>query len=245
MEELESSTVGSWKGGRDVFVEKVAAAWGVRGAIFKAAVATKKERKKGEEDEKEARKYKPHPEDRAWDGTGKKAKLVVDSKITEAILNRQAVCKSREFLPLVRRSLEIQHDLVKAGWEPYKEHGNFLEWRYREHNKVADWIANQTMKTKKSFSYRNDRLKAAFNGGGNANVLIFSDGGSWLEDSIAASAWVAFILGGPWGDKADDVHLLAAEGKFINARVSAFQAELTAADSALAYLHELSKTSLG
>ena len=61
---------------------------------------------------------------------------------------------------------------------------------------------------------------------GKANILLFSDGGSWESNAIASASWVAFVLAGHWGEEENDVHLLAAEGIFINNRISAFQAEL-------------------
>ena len=96
-----------------------------------------------------------------------------------------------------------------------------------------------TMKCRKFFSYRNDELIAAIKPG-NANILLFSDGGSWEDDAIASAAWVAFVLGGHWGEGNQDVHLLAAEGIFINSSTTAFVAEMTAAESALSFLHEIS-----
>ena len=94
------------------------------------------------------------------------------------------------------------------------------------------------MKHRKSFSYRNDELIAAIKPG-NANILLFSDGGSWEDDAIASAAWVAYVLGGHWGEGDSDVHLLATEGIFINIRTTAFVAEMTAAESALSFAHTL------
>ena len=134
----------------------------------------------------------------------------------------------------------MQHRIVKAGWLPHMDHDNFLEWRRREHNKIADHIANESMKFRKSFSYRNQEFLHAIRLG-NANTLVFSDGGSWETEAIASAAWVAFVLGGHWGENKNEAHFLAAEGIFINSRISAFQAELTAAASALEFICALRK----
>ena len=115
----------------------------------------------------------------------------------------------------------------------------------REFNKVADHWAGETQKGRNSFSHRNEQLMAALARGAPANILVFSDGGSWLEESIASSAWAAFVMGSGWGDANTDAHLLAVEGIFINHRISAFQAELTAADSALTFLCELANSEGG
>ena len=134
----------------------------------------------------------------------------------------------------------MQYQIVKAGWQPFIDHEDFLEWRRREHNKIVDHIANESMKFRKSFSYRNKELLQAIRPG-NANILVFSDGGSWETDAIASGGWVAFVLGGHWGENKNEAHFLAAEGIFIDSRISAFQAELTAAESAIEFICTLSK----
>jgi len=132
----------------------------------------------------------------------------------------------------------MQYQTVKAGWKPFHGFENFLEWRRRKYNKIADHIANESMKHRKSFSYRNKELLHAIKPG-NANILVYSDGGAWETEAIASSGWIAFVLGGHWGDDKNEVRFLAAEGIFIDSRVSAFQAELTAAESALEFISSL------
>ena len=120
------------------------------------------------------------------------------------------------------------------------EGGDFLEWRPREFNRIADNIANLVMDHKRGFSYRNDRLLEAIRPG-NANILVFSDGGSRPSEAVASGGWVAFVLGGHWGEQEDVAHLLASEGILIKTAVSAFQAEITAAASALEFIRSLSE----
>ena len=120
----------------------------------------------------------------------------------------------------------------------FKNSGDFIEWRLRKHNKIADHVANLTMDHRKSFSWRNTDLLETIRPG-NCNILIFSDGGARHVDSIAPGGWVAYVLGGHWGEENEAVHLLASEGVFINQWVSAFHAELTAAESALNFVRSL------
>ena len=49
---------------------------------------------------------------------------------------------------LVDKGLNHQFDMIMAGWKPYKDYGNFIEWRKSEFNKVADCVANLTLKNK-------------------------------------------------------------------------------------------------
>ena len=231
-----------WEEGRKEFVEKVAADWGIRGLVLGKGKREEGVRKKGEEEEGEeggSWHYTYHEADRDWEDVGRRCKLVVDSQVTADLLNRQTKCKSERYEPMVRRCHNMQYRTVKAGWKPFQDCDNFLEWRRRRYNKIADHIANESMKHRKSFSYRNKELLHAIKPG-NANILVFSDGGAWETDAIASSGWVAFVLGGHWGDDKNEAHFLAAEGIFINSRISAFQAELTAAESALEFISSLS-----
>ena len=56
---------------------------------------------------------------------------------------------------------------------------------------------------------------------------------------MASAGWVAFVLGGHWGAGETDVHLLALEGIYIDEKISAFQAEATATDSAMSFVQTL------
>ena len=49
------------------------------------------------------------------------------------------------------------------------------------------------------------------------------------------------MLGGHWGEQDNVAHLLATEGIMIESAVSAFQAEVTAAASAMEFIRSLSK----
>ena len=67
-----------------------------------------------------------------------------------------------------------------------------------------------TMLHRKSFSYRTSDLINATRPG-NANVLVFSEGGFWEHEGIGAAAWIAYALGGYWGDRPEDARLIASE----------------------------------
>ena len=147
--------------------------------------------------------------------------------------------KNPEMKPLIERVHNSMYSMWKSGWKPHKDSKNFLEWRYRRFNKQADHIANMTMLNRKSFSYRDTRLIEAIKPG-NANILIFSDGGFWEHDGIGSAAWLAYVLGGRWGDQDTDVHLIASEGIFLESNVTSFKAEMIAAESAVIFLNSLS-----
>ena len=166
-----------WRAGRDEFARVVGEEWAVRG-IRKEKEREgkggwkKKEGKEeeGEDDEEGQRKYKAHPKDRHWDEVGKRVKLVVDNQATANVLNRKAICRSEFFRPIIRRCLNWQYGFVQAGWKPFKDSGDFIEWRLRKFNKIADHVANLTMDNRKSFSWRNTDLLEAIRPG-NCNIL--------------------------------------------------------------------------
>ena len=120
----------------------------------------------------------------------------MDKKTIANLLNGQRGAKKHR--RLVDKGLNHQYNMIMSGWKPYKDSGKFIEWRKREHNKVADCIANLTLKSKHSFAHRNEELLVAIQPG-NANFLTFSDGVYWAEDNLAAGAWVSYVLGGHWG----------------------------------------------
>ena len=91
---------------------------------------------------------------------------------------------------------------------------------------------------RKSFSYGDNRIIEAIRLG-NANILVFSDGGFWEREGIGSESWIAYALGGLWGDRDDDVHLIASEGIFLDSNVTSFKAEMVAAESAISFLHTL------
>lgn len=65
--------------------------------------------------------------------------------------------------------------------------------------------------------------------------MIFSDGGCWEHEGFASAAWLAYILGGCWGDQDTDVHSIASERIFLDSNVFWFKAELIAAESAVMF----------
>ena len=53
---------------------------------------------------------------------------------------------------------------------------------------------------RKSYSYRDSRLIEEI-APGNANILVFSDGGFREQDGIGSAGWIAYVLGVLGGTK--------------------------------------------
>ena len=117
-----------------------------------------------------------------------------DSQVTEGLLNGKVANTNPNMKPLIEWAHNCMYSMLKSGWKPYKDSQDFSEWRFRHFNKQADHIANMTMKVKKSFSYRDSRLIETIRPG-NANILIFSDGGFREHEGIGSAAWIAYVLG--------------------------------------------------
>ena len=142
-----------WRDRGKEFVQKVAEDWGIRGLVQGKGKKEEGGRKKGEEEEgkgDDKKNYTHHESDRVWKDVGKRCKLVVDSQITARLLNRQVRCKSGKYEAMVRRTLNMQYQIVKSGWLPFIDHDDILEWRRRKYNKIADHIANESMKFRKN-----------------------------------------------------------------------------------------------
>merc|ERR1712072_872963 len=99
--------------------------------------------------------------------------------------------------------MEEMHDLIaalqRANWRPRRDGGDFVEEESREHNKVADWLAELVVKEKRDKIEHCDRdalRKAAL--ASSCKVKVFVDGaehdmGTDGSGSIAGAAWIGYI----------------------------------------------------
>ena len=114
---------------------------------------------------------------------------------------------------------------MSMGWAPARVHGDPVQWMPREHNKVADGLADLTMDIQKSWARR---YRSSLPPGG-ANVVVQTDGG--LRDGdCAASAWIIGLWGirsGAW-----TYEPLVAGGVFLDLPCTVFKAEAIALDEA-------------
>lgn len=145
-------------------------------------------------------KYIPHTDDRKWDSVGKSCKLACDRQVSMGLVNGTVENANKVLQPLSIRTHERMYSMMCSGWTPFKDAHNFLEWRYRHHNKQADHIVDQVIIHCKSFSYRDTRPIEAITPG-NANILAFSDVGFRGSDGFSSAGWLALVFGGPWGAK--------------------------------------------
>ena len=122
--------------------------------------------------------------------------------------------------------------LLDAGARPQQDHLDFITWRKRDWNKLADHLVNVTMDHKSSWNWQDEAfIKALPRDFSQIRLLCFSDGGLRASTGAAASAWVAFI-------SCDYGWRLLAKGGVHYSRnmcASSFIAEALALDSCLAF----------
>ena len=74
-------------------------------------------------------------------------------------------------------------DIIDLGWETRAPDIDYIEWRPRELNKLADYYANLCMERKETWQYTDEvayRLK-------DFSIQAFTDGGKRDKDHAAAS----------------------------------------------------------
>ena len=114
------------------------------------------------------------------------------------------------------------------GRTPFRNEADPIQWRRREQNKVADSLCNHTMDTGRYWQEtwtRPDGIDI-----GEANILVFSDGGS-RKGACSASAWIMYIGGH------DTYYPLAAKGMFFTEALSSFTVERIALESAAEHVN--------
>ena len=84
--------------------------------------------------------------------------------------------------------------MLEASCRPQQDHLDFVSWRRRDLNKLADFLCNQAMDEGKTSNWRDEELMQTVQEGRKAvQMLCFSDGGLRGGAGVAASAWIAFV----------------------------------------------------
>ena len=115
--------------------------------------------------------------------------------------------------------------MLAKGWNPSRDIDHAVHWRPREFNKIADYLVNHTMDSKRSWphafplSERSPSFKSA-------NLLMHLDGGS-RANSCSAAAWYLECVAG-------QVRFPVAMARmFMQRPISSFEAEAIGLDEAV------------
>ena len=125
------------------------------------------------------------------------------------------------FVLIVCRILAHITSIIANSWQPRYEWHDPVLWEKREHNQIADHLANLTMDTAMTWSEESHEYPS------HGNLLIHSDGGS--RERCSAAAWVVehcFYAGTGWQRQ-----VLACGGLYLEARVSSFMSECLALEA--------------
>ena len=137
-------------------------------------------------------------EDLQWSTHGPRIKYIVDCQPLCEVLNGDAVCDCKldggVTRPILAEAAAHFDALLSSGWRPQRSSDNFVHWRKREHNKLADYICNRTMDEARDWQWQSPELLATLAGTGrkgiNCRLLGFSDGGRHENRGGAAAAWI-------------------------------------------------------
>ena len=146
----------------------------------------------------------------------------VDNKTVADLVNGRAALADDSFRQLFVRILRKLAALSERGWLPMRGHLPLVRWRRREHNNVADHVANHVLETRTSWTWRpvdHARAVAA------SRFLLCCNGGFASERGAAASSLIDLST--------ERQVLVGTRGTHMCSCRSAFEAEAVALDEGL------------
>eukprot|EP00973_Karenia_brevis_P025939 3579498-Karenia_brevis.AAC.1 len=78
--------------------------------------------------------------------------------------------------------------IVCGRWGTWSAGDDPVIWRRRDHNKEADFLANQAMSSRADINWTNPDVGALRNS--KTSICGWCDGGSRAKDGVSASAWL-------------------------------------------------------
>ena len=150
--------------------------------------------------------------------------LITDNQALADILNANECYKGNDpkILSSLEQSTELLCRFVEEGWSTREMGHDYLLWRPREQNTLADFFANISMDKKESWQWTWPGAKHIRSV---PSYQLFTDGGR-RDDETASAAWAIFIIikGG---------FKLAGTGALFLTETDSFQAEVIAVELAL------------
>ena len=156
--------------------------------------------------------------------------LVTDNQSLANVLNGAEEYRGGD--EITRRSLiaSTNHlgNIVEHGWQTRDVRHDYILWRPRELNTLADYLANVAMDRSNSSEWTWDRvqhIKPPY------SLQIFTDGGR-RNDASASAAWAIFTM------RKDEFKLVGTGNYFMHAPDS-FRTEALAIEAALSHLSRI------
>ena len=86
-----------------------------------------------------------HPEDVAWQSPRGCIQFIIDNQALAMLLSRTVLLSDVTYRPVLVRMCRNLAALISKGWNPCAPHRDFIQWRPRVHNPVADQLCNLAM----------------------------------------------------------------------------------------------------
>ena len=133
-----------------------------------------------------------HDNDVWWDGQAGRIQIVVDCRVLSQLMSGNALLSKPASRPVFIRMGRSIATFFNSGILPRVDVGNFIEWRPRRFNPVADHFCNVAMDARVTAEKRSlDHVQQAWRDG--CNLQLYSDGGV-RSDGSAALGWAVYTV---------------------------------------------------
>ena len=99
-----------------------------------------------------------HEDDECWQVGGERFVFIVDSQTVQRIVCGHAALKNGFYRSPFRRIVSQLAKFIGSGLLPPTDAADPVQWRPRRYSSKADWLCNQALDTKSSFSFIEDSL---------------------------------------------------------------------------------------
>ena len=223
-----------WRHHVNILIDEVCAAWGlpllpVRSSKAKASAAGLR---------------KPHPhfpqteleheDDKNWENVGARFVFIMDSQVVQQVVCGHAALTNEKYRLVFRRITSKFVKFIDGGLLPPSEIADPVQWRPREYNAKSDWLCNQALDAKSSFSFVDDDLQAYCVS--NVQWEAFSDG-ACRGDGFSSFAWIIYAT---WPLGNERHRFTVAFGyEFMVGNYSSFSTELWGLERAVETLNHI------
>ena len=167
-----------------------------------------------------------------WEAEHSRVCFVVDCLPLADVMNGRTKLLTPELEPAFNRMSSYLFGLIEAGWLPPSTALDYVIWRKRCFNKIADYIVNYTMDTKRSWHQKFIDGSQGWEAD-EVNLVVYSDGGT-RANSCSAGAWYIEAHFEKRGKPT--VMPVAMAGTFLETPVSSFTAEIIGLDEAVSFV---------
>ena len=101
-----------------------------------------------------------HEKDSQWDSGRQRFVSIVDSQRVQQVICGHASLTNDAYRPVVRRMMSRLVSLLDIGIFPPTDISDPVQWRPREYNIRADWLCNQALDSRSSYSFLDENVDA-------------------------------------------------------------------------------------